>query len=207
MIIDFSKYVNLWNQLTNVCWGIGGVFPRTHITAKNTVRAVEFAALQCHWTDWKWTYSYEIVENDSARWIMCSKVIFVKKLLFVIRCILFHEMLNSLLRTMTSHIFRKITVNFLLFFLLTLISHKHPRQYRILRYIQVIPARNIIEPLNVLKITHLFIDPSKRLLWIKIWGIRILLDLHMLLKYTDELVDVFKVKMQKVNLAWFLTDL
>jgi hypothetical protein len=72
-------------------------------------------------------------------------------------------MLDSLFRTVTAHIFHQVSVYFFLFFLIAFISDKDPGQNRILGNIQIISARNIIEPLYVLKVAHLFIDPPERL--------------------------------------------
>lgn len=95
---------------------------------------------------------------------MGTKVVLIKELLLIIGRILFQEMLNSLLRSMTAHIFDKISVNFMLEFLLLRIGYKDPGQYRVLGNIEKISACDIIEPLNILKVTHLFINPFEGLL-------------------------------------------
>lgn len=134
---------------------------------------------------------------------MCSKMILIKQFLLVIRRILFHKMLDSFLSPMTTHIFHQVSVLFLLFLLLVTFRHKYPRQYRILRNIQEISSCDIIQPLYVLKVTHLLVNPFEWLFRLQVRRIRVLFYWNVLLQDRNEIVYVFQMEVKQVNLARF----
>ena len=159
----FRKSVNLGYKLPDVCWGKGGILPWSNITAKDSISTVKFTTLKSQRANRKGSYSDEIVENNGTWRVMCTEMILIEQLLFIIRWILLKKMLFSLLSTVTAHIFHEISVIFFLFFLIFCICYEHPRKNWILGDIEKVSSSDVVQPLYVLKVAHLFLYPFEGL--------------------------------------------
>lgn len=95
---------------------------------------------------------------------MRSEVVFVKQLLLVIILILLQELFDPLLITVTTYVLSEVSICLMLIFLIgcQFFSNMYPRQDWILRDIIVIPACDLVEPLQILIIRHELVDPMHR---------------------------------------------
>jgi len=121
-------------------------------------------------------------------------VILIKQLLLIFVIILFHEIPDSIFIALHSHIFGEISE--MLIFVLHFIElgDKGPGKNGILRYICVASACDLVEPLQVLKIRHKFIDPFDWLVSVQVVAVGIFLYWHRALNYAQESLDVLLVK-------------
>ncbi len=88
---------------------------------------------------------------------MCPVVILIEELLFVILLVFLTESSYSLGLTMTAHVLAEITITNRL---LWVIGNESPGEDRVLCDIIVISACDLIQPLQVLIIGHVLIDPE-----------------------------------------------
>ena len=87
---------------------------------------------------------------------MGSKVILVKQLLLIVLLVLLPEVVYTLNLPVTAHVSGEISVGAGFLFE---VGSEGPRKDGVLSNIVIVPACNLIEPLKIFVIGHMFIDP------------------------------------------------
>lgn len=99
---------------------------------------------------------------------------------------------------MASHVLEEVPVGI---GILGLVGHENPRQNWVLRNIVIIPACNLVEPLEILIVGHEFVDPKDWLARVHIVRKGILFDLDVLFHDGQEGVHIPEVEMEEHFLA------
>jgi hypothetical protein len=94
-------------------------------------------------------------------------MVLIKQLLLILVLILFNEVSDPVRVTLHSHVFGEIPKVVVLNYLHS-VRDISPGNHGILGYVRVAPPCYLVQPLQVLVVRHVFIDPSVRLLSVQV---------------------------------------
>lgn len=131
---------------------------------------------------------------------MGAEVVLVKQLLLVVLLVLLPEVVDPFGLSVTAHVLGEVSVGAGFLFE---VGSEGPGQDGILRNIVIVPACNLVEPLQVLVVGHLFVDPLHGLARVDVVRERIFLYLDVLLNDGEEGVHVPQVEVEQHFLPVF----
>ena len=138
------KSVDLWNQLSEICGRRYCVIPRPVIRVKYSISYIESSTLESDSSNTVRSDSDQEVEDNGRRAVVSAKMILIKELFLIFVVIFFHEISDSILISLHTHIFGEISKRFIILIYFIKSSNKRPWKYWILCYITITATCNLV---------------------------------------------------------------
>lgn len=112
ILIDehLRQRINLRDQFSNISGAAGSILPRSTVTIKYSIRAVELPTLEGQCPDAVRSDSDQEVEDDSRGGVMRTEVVLIEQFFLIVVGVFLEELVDALLVAMAADVFGEVSV-------------------------------------------------------------------------------------------------